>query len=404
MEKSNIKIFDKTVVSFIITMVISTTLFYVLNIFVFSALDINGYYTLDSSLVFSIFFSVVVYSLIWAIVKKCKYATVISYFFIILLSIITSIKLKYTGDPILFSDINFLQNATNLTSLVSKEYVFHILKIHMIFILFLIPIVILNFKYNLEIKKNQIRFIIIIVDILIILLLFLPIKYTKDLYLRIFFDSENYKEYASYTNNYQYCLQNGIINGMYGIYLNSFFYEPEGYDENLIEQKLSSVSDTHTNKIDPNNIIIFFSESFWDINQLEELKFDKGIISNFNKLKQEGKLINVISPSYGGMSENVAFEFLTGASMNYFPNGYIPVMSLYSREHTVEMPSALKVLKKNDYKSKIIFGVDYYNSEESLKKIGFDEYIELGKDATDEIVVDFLKNELKTMMEKWYIW
>ena len=40
-----------------------------------------------------------------------------------------------------------------------------------------------------------------------------------------------------------------------------------------------------------------------------------------------------MSPTYGGASENVAFELLTSGSMNYFPRGYIPIMSLYNRKN-----------------------------------------------------------------------
>ena len=37
----------------------------------------------------------------------------------------------------------------------------------------------------------------------------------------------------------------------------------------------------------------------------------------------------MISPSYGGVSANVEFEFLTGYSLDFFGKGYTTFMSLY---------------------------------------------------------------------------
>ena len=162
----------------------------------------------------------------------------------------------------------------------------------------------------------------------LLLLLFVPSKYTKDLYLRLFFNTDEYVDFDSYTTNLGFYLKYGFVNGMYGIYLNNIFVEPTGYDDAKLSSMLE-LDEEDTKKYGKPNIIVVFSESFWNIDSIDEIKFDKEITSNFNKLKEKGKIVNVITPSYGGMSENVTFELVTGASMNYFSTGSIPIMSLY---------------------------------------------------------------------------
>ena len=108
------------------------------------------------------------------------------------------------------------------------------------------------------------------------------------------------------------------------------------------------------------------------------------------------------------MSENVAFEMLTGASLNYFTKGYIPVMTLYKNQNSSNLPSIIKELKKNNYNSKIVFGKDYYNSKNAFQKMGFDEYLEVeqtnentkGDYVSDEYITDLIIQELENKSDE----
>ena len=160
------------------------------------------------------------------------------------------------------------------------------------------------------------------------------------------------------------------------------------------------------------NIIVVFSEAFWDIEQVEDIKFQPSVTTNIKKLKKQGATVNLLSCSYGGMSENVSYELLTGGNMNYFPNGYIPIMSLYRRRNITQAPSIIKELNKNGYHSKIVFGRDFYNSKDAFLKLGFNEYEELeeteenkkGYFISDEYVTDNIIKELeeKTSNQKMF--
>lgn len=401
------KVFDKEVISIMVTILIAISVFDIMNIFLnFSTM--GGYYTSSYSFRFSVLISIIVFSLFLSIFKKASKATTSCYIIVFLLNVITNLKLIYLGEPVYFSDVKFLNQIGGLFGIISSGGFtgFHLKSIIgiVVFALILIAIILLNKKYDIEIKSKKTRIAIAIFDILLLLILFMPNKYTKDFYLKVFFDSENYVDYNSYTTNYSYYMKNGMINGMYGVLLNNRFSEPENYDEEEIINTLNSVKDTSNTKLGKPNIIVVFAESFFDVNRLEEVKFDKKITSNFNNLKSEGKLINLISPAYGGMSENVAFELFTGGSMNYFPKGYIPIMSLYSKNNIKDRPSIIKVLKDNGYSSKITFAKDYYNSEDAFKQIGFDEYVELSDtmdvdEVTDEYAINLIIEELKNKKE-----
>lgn len=405
--KFDSKAFNKEVISIILTTLIAISVFEIMNIFLnFSTRE--AYYTSSYSYKFSVLISAIVFTFFMAILKKASKATISCYIIIFLLNLITNLKLVYTGEPIYFSDIKFLSQIGGLLGIVSSSgfsgIYFKSIIGFIIYAVILITIILLNKKYDIELKSKKMRLSIIFIDILLILVLFMPNKYTKEIYLKIFFNSEKYVDYNSYTNTYSYYMKNGMINGMYGVLLNNRFSQPKEYNEQELIDCLNNVEDTSNTKLGKPNVIVVFAESFFDVDKLEEVKFDKKITSNFNKLKNEGKLINLISPAYGGMSENVAFELFTGGSMNYFPKGYIPIMSLYTKNNMKDRPSIIKVLKENGYNSKITFAKDYYNSEDAFKQIGFDNYIELVRtikeeDATDEYAINLIIDELENKKE-----
>lgn len=386
--------FNTDLLSMMIPFIIAITLFQIMNIF-FNISITKTYCTEEFSLKFSVLIGIIVYTFCFALLKKTSRATITCFSLIFFLSFVNYIKILYTNEPIYFSDINFLKKVGSLSELafgnISFKLVMNIFCIFLFYIIFLVGIIIVNHKFDLEMKSKKTRILIIIIDILLVILLFFPNTYLKNLYLKVFFNTDNYLDYDSYINNITYYLRNGMINGMYGKYLNDRFSEPKDYNEEVLNNILSNTEYTSSTELGKPNIIVVLAESFFDINQLEEVKFDKQITSNFNNLKKEGKLINLVSPTYGGMSENVAFELFTGGSMNYFPKGYIPIMSLYSDKSKKERKSIINVLNDNGYDSKIVFGKDDYNSEKALRQMGFKEYQELvdtmGKSNINDNVV-----------------
>ena len=382
---------------------IACSIFIICDIF----FKISTFYKYEAPLysyIFTVFLGIVIYGLIFAITKKTFRATVTCYSAIFIINIINFLKIYFTDEPLYFSDINFLSKSNDLLRLITenisvrKIIIFILIMVSYISVLALISII--SFNYNYEIKNKKTRIGIIIVCITILLLLFLPNIYTKEIYLKLFFNTDKYTDFNSYTDNLSFYQKNGLINGMYGIILNNKFIEPQNYDEEALNKMLVKTAKEYNKKLQKPNIIVVFSESFWDIDQLSEIEFDKKITPNFNKLKEKGRFVNLITPSYGGMSENVAFEFLTCGNMNFFPKGYIPIMSLYSRKKSENIPSLVKVLNKNGYRSEIVFGKDYYNSEKAYLKLGFNDYTEIMPEGYDIVLDEYCIDLLIDRLEK----
>lgn len=348
--------------------------------------------------------SAILFTTVLAFTKKTWRAALVSYIIVFIMTIINELKVLFAGEPLYFSDINFLNKVGDLGGLiagnVSFKFVLQFSAVAGIFMIILGLLTWVSYKFNMEIKNKKARVWIIIINIILLLLLFVPSRYTKDFYWKIFYNIDEFVDFDSHTTNLGFYLKYGFINGMYGMHLNNIFVEPTGYDEGKLLAALEK-NEEATKKFGKPNIIVVFSESFWDIDKLDEIKFDKEVTGNFNKLKEKGKLVNVISPSYGGMSENVTFELVTGASMNYFSRSYIPIMSFYTSDRSVMMPSLVRDLKENGYETDITFSKDYYNSKKAYTRIGFDSYQELIKNEDyknsdtycTDILIDRLENK-----------
>lgn len=365
---------------------------------------INILNTNVNAFVFTILVTYTVYGVLISVTKKSSTSIKIILIVSFITMIINQIKIIYTGEPIYFSDLNFLGKTGELTSMISTTMLPMILKYILVFfiiaIIFFI-IIIKSKKNEIEVENKKIRIGVGSISFIIILLLFIPIKNMKNIYLEMFFQVSKYKDYASYTTNLDYYTTHTLLSGMYGVLLNNQFIEPKDYNEEELNRQLGKNNIENNREIGKPNIIVMFSESFWDIDKLEEIEFDKKVASNFKELEKEGKKVELLTCAYGGMSENVTFELLTGGSLNYFTKGYIPVVSFYKRKNSEKAPSIIKELNKNNYKTEIIFGSDYYDSEKSLKKMGFYGYLDLEKNnVSDEYITDLMIERLKNKKDE----
>jgi len=127
---------------------------------------------------------------------------------------------------------------------------------------------------------------------------------------------------------------------------------PEGYSNELAEEMLKEVSDeevflnTGLTSDKMPNIIVIMNEAFSDLSILGEYATNKEEIP-FVKNLMEGEY-NTISgymdvSVLGGNTANTEFEFLTGDTMAFLPQGCIPYQQ-YIHEKTESMASSLKEL------------------------------------------------------------
>lgn len=328
-----------------------------------------------------------IFILLWGIFNDAKKANIILVVIVTAFSIINQIKIFYTEEPIGFSDFAHLFDTGEIIGIVESTLSNTVIKylpsiITVIFTIIVFSIIAI--KSNIRIEKRKYRLFAIIISTIILVILFLPFEFEKDLMLNYVFDISKRKDYNRFTTPTTSIVNYGVVAGMYEQMLESRIFEPEDYDEDELNMILENVEKNSNTQKTP-NIILMFSESFWDIDQLTEVQFDKQVTSNFNKLKNEGKFVNIISPSYGGVSTNIEFELLTGTNTSYFTTGYIPYMQLYKNDTYYNRESIIKNLKENGYKTKILTANSekLYNCGKVYKYMQIDE-VEYLDSITDE--------------------
>lgn len=339
------------------------------------------------------------YFLFLSILKTTFRASLIFSIVFLILFIANQMRIFYTSDTLLLTDFLFLQttgelaNFVDVTLINSIKYIFCPTIIVIMLFIWLLEI---SYKYSIKVNKKSISISMFFVSLLIIISLIFPIKPLDKFILNNVYEYNKVSDYTMSVSNTRYYYKYGVISGMYGKFLETRRYEPEGYDEEGLKYTISSIKQNEGTWGQP-NIIVIFSESFWDVSKLDGITFDKDITPNYHMLQQKGKTIDMITPSYGGVSANVEFEVLTGGSLNYFSKGYIPYMQLYNNSKSISNPSVISELRWNGYKTMILNAsskdmfncdnvYDYYNVSE--RRHLYDEIKTDGKYVSDKYITD----------------
>lgn len=156
---------------------------------------------------------------------------------------------------------------------------------------------------------------------------------------------------------------------------------PEGYgkdemlaiSEELINEADGKLAEDTTENNNAPNIIVIMSESFWDINRLENVMFAENPLPVFTELKKESIHGNLLSHIYGGNTVVSEFECLTGFDGSFFPQDYM-VYGGYMKE---DFNSVVGFLNDRDYYTVAMhpFIDTNYNRNVAYERFGFDEMV-----------------------------
>ncbi|MBR3132609.1 MAG: sulfatase-like hydrolase/transferase [Clostridia bacterium] len=326
-----------------------------------------------------------------------KAMIIISVFFLILLPV-NDFKYNIMGNPVKVSDVNFL-NADNTEMMVDVMDTLKGEWMIRTIIKSVVYIAIFGFgvwgygKINFKFENKKKRIISGLICFGILLLLVIPPKSLRIFMLNKIFDDEQKRDYRRRTTNSSVYSEYGFVQGLYYSFLGDYILPPKNYSrekaDEIVEKAISETETTDKKWGEP-NVVFILSESFWDISMLDEYEFSTDLTSNIKRLEKTNRCISykMLSPSFGGASTNVEFEMLTGGSISYFNNGYIPYLQLYKNSKTASnMPNLISEYNKAGYYTKYIssWGRTSYNSEKVFKIIG----------ADDAIYEDDLKNVVK---------
>ncbi len=180
----------------------------------------------------------------------------------------------------------------------------------------------------------------------------------------------------------------GLILSLAAQAQNFYIKPPAGYSKERIEAVLDSLREDGRNaaggpeeRIQPVNLIIIQSESFWDVRNLA--KGNGPAVVGFtnpsdpfpviSRLEEEFGSIEVVAPVFSGGSCNSEMEIFTSSSMVFFPPGTIPYET-YIRQDT---PSLITLLKNAGYETTATQATkkSYYNDREVYSRLGYDRFI-----------------------------
>lgn len=147
--------------------------------------------------------------------------------------------------------------------------------------------------------------------------------------------------------------------------------EPDGYDPEQLKETLSQYTIDEVQKDELPDVIVIMNESFADLSCLGDLFIDD-YIPYFHQIQSASVSGYMHVPAYGGGTANTEWEFLTGHSMHFLPEGTVPYT--YA-SLTDSYSSIIRQMKCYGYQTIAMhpYYDDMYTRKAVFPKMGFDE-------------------------------
>ena len=297
-----------------------------------------------------------IYMILLAIFRKTSTANIVLAIVFLIIFIINEGRIYYTSDTLLLTDVIFLQNAGEVAGFADVTFVnclSFMLFPTILTIIVYVHLFRLAIRNNIKIDSLKNIFIKTCLAIMTLLVLVMPTGIVDKFMVQHVFNIHDGEDLAITASNTRYFYRYGVVSGLYGKLVEQRRFTPDDYNEDDLKKLLNDAEGIEGTWNQP-NIIVVFSESFWDVSKLKNVKFDTDVTPNFHKLQETQKSIEMLSPAYGGMSSNVEFEILTGGSLNYYSKGYTPYIQLFKKGISDNNPNIIRELKNNGYKTKIL--------------------------------------------------
>lgn len=356
-------------------------------------------------------FIVALFWLFTAIFKKSKITKKILSIITLIIVVINDIKFNIMEMPIELSDINYL-NSENMSMASNASHSLGLWILGILLKVFIFGLLMSIFiktddKKGYNIEKIKSRIIYIILSLIILVGIILGINNYSEFYLDKIYNAERSDILKINSNNELYD-EYGFYNGIVLDNISKKLIEPTEYSKERVEEILSFYDNKKNNASwGKANVVFILSEAFSDINNVSEVKFNKEIMPNINRYKNENDkmVMDLIVPSYGGASVNTEFEVLTGSSLNFFKAGFIPYTQYYNEYTGKVAPNIIREFNNNGYETMYLtpWGKNSYKSEYVYTLFGADKKI-YGNDLkgkkkgdwySDKSLMEDIYNELK---------
>jgi phosphoglycerol transferase MdoB-like AlkP superfamily enzyme len=149
---------------------------------------------------------------------------------------------------------------------------------------------------------------------------------------------------------------------------------PADYSQERISEIIDSFAHEKKspNQVKP-NIIMIMSEAFWDPTVMSEVSFSKDPLPFFHNLQKEHTSGSLLVPVFAGGTGNTEFEVLTGHSTQFLPAGALA----YAQYVRKPVESLASILSGQGYASIAIHAYHnwFYRRDQVYQNLGFGKFI-----------------------------
>ncbi|MEV2866891.1 sulfatase-like hydrolase/transferase [Paenibacillus larvae] len=283
---------------------------------------------------------------------------------LLVVGLVSGIKFKMLGLPLLPWDIFQTSEATDIVQYLNGLVNWKILLV--IFVYFALAIILIRKVPNFKIKVGWIERLIFVC---LAVLIFTGVYYDKPVKIRSAFDPYTipWDQAANYDRN-------GLIltTALNLDYI--FVNEPENYSQQTISKLVDGIpKQSYPDNGKKPNVIVILSEAFWDPTIVKDIKFNEDPLPTLHEVQKTHPHGTILSPQFGGGTANVEFEVLTGNSMRFMPQGSLAYIQYVNHE----VDSLAGIFARKGYNTTAVnpFHNWFYNSRTVYKNFGFHNFI-----------------------------
>lgn len=346
---------------------------------------------------------IIIYS-VWAIILALTGTTFRANTTLFVISVIyffiNQLKILYMGEAISYNDLIMVTQAGEIFDIIKTNFLdslWYYRKLIIILGLNIYIFIKIFKKFDTGKMLPKIR-LSLLCSILVIGFLLFPNEGKNNFIIKNFFNDNNITKLSPLTDYYG---AYRMFGGLYDDYLSSIEYSNnDEFTESDLNKLYKGVKEESNKTFKKPNIIVMFTEAFWDITTQKSIQFSNDPLKEYHALKEKGIVIDTLSPTFGSRSANTEFEFITGASLSYFPIGPVGFQKYYQNDEAYNNPTIIKELKNNGYTTEILNSASgkLYNCQNVYNKWGVDNVRHL-QDEFDYFVKD--EYLVDTMIERF---
>lgn len=209
--------------------------------------------------------------------------------------------------------------------------------------------------------------------------------------------STTFKDYGVKVNTFRpiksYNTQGGLLTFAKSMQLLRID-KPEGYNAKEVDEitkPYASDSVSSEEDVKP-NVIVMMNEAFSDLQSVGNFETNEEVMPFYKSLTEDTVKGFAYVSVFGGKTANSEFEFLTGNTMAFLPEGTTPYQ-LFIKNY---VPSLTGNLKLDDYHRMIAmhpYKPSGYNRQSVYPSLGFDEFISIPDFENPSYVRNFISDD-----------